>query len=429
MTAPGPRASLSDWLHWQSSLSPTEIELGLDRVTEVLIRLDLPRPARVYTVGGTNGKGSTVAALQALLLHRGDRVGAYTSPHLLRYAERIRVDAVPASDETLVAAFATVEAARRDVPLTYFEFGTLAALVVFAEAGVETALLEVGLGGRLDAVNAVDHDGCIITNVSLDHMEWLGDNVEAIAAEKAGILRAGRPAVFSGAECPQAILRAADQLGVGLLCRGRDFAWRESEAADVRWSYEGARHRLTSLRAPGLSGRHQFDNVAGALALLEAVGADSLLDAETLNTVLPSLRYGGRLQSVFTRDREWLLDGAHNAASADSLAVALRDRRQADRPITCVLGILDDKDGAAIVRSLAQEVDRFVTLTPDSPRAIPAEELAALIERETALTVVAAPDAPFDTAERVTSSGDLIVVAGSFYTLGPALGWLGTDVN
>ncbi len=429
MTAPGSRAALSDWLRWQSSLSPAEIELGLDRVIAVLETLDLPRPPRVYTVGGTNGKGSTVTALQTLLTHRGDRVGAYTSPHLLRYAERVRIDSVPVSDATLVAAFATVEAARRDVPLTYFEFGTLAALVIFADVGVDTAVLEVGLGGRLDAVNAVDHDGCVITNVSLDHMDWLGDSVEAIAAEKAGILRAGRPAVFSALACPAAIQDKADELGTALLRRGRDFDWQRADDEGSFWSWHGTRFQLTDLPAPGLSGRHQVDNVAGALALLEAVDADSLLDVEVLSSVLPSLHFAGRLQRVSVRERDWVLDGAHNAASADSLAAALRDIRHAGQSVACVLGVLADKDAAAIVRALAPVVDGFVTLTPDSPRAIDAAELAALIERETGQTAIIAPDDAFEAALKMTANGDLIVVAGSFYTLSPALGWLEIDVD
>ena len=209
-------ATLDNWLAWLETLSPTEIDLGLDRVLEVLDRLQVARPGRVIHVAGTNGKGSSVAMLEALFLQLGNRIGSYTSPHVSRYNERIRIDGEPVSDAEIINAFERVEAARQNVPLTYFEYGTLAAVLVFESNQVETAILEVGMGGRLDAVNAIEPDAGIITNVSLDHCDWLGEDIESIAAEKAGILRSDKAFVFGARDVPDAILSAAEEMGADL---------------------------------------------------------------------------------------------------------------------------------------------------------------------------------------------------------------------
>lgn len=425
MPAPGPRATLSDWLAWQSTLSPEEIDLGLDRTHDVLTRLDLPRPGRVLTVGGTNGKGSTVTTLHALLQTLGERVGSYTSPHLQHYEERVRIDGAPVDAGRFVEAFERVEAARDGIPLTYFEFGTLAAFILFAESAVDTAILEVGLGGRLDAVNVLDHDGCVITNVSLDHCEWLGDDVESIAAEKAGIMRANRPAVFASLERPAAIDAAAAEKGARLICRGRDFDLNVSD--DGSWRWRGLRLTFDDLPAPGLSGRHQYDNVAGALALLEAIDCERCLEPGVLADVLPGLRMAGRAQLVEARDRRWLLDAAHNAAGAATLAAELS---VADPPAAvAVLGVLRDKDARAMVAEFADLATQYVTMTPDSERALDAERLAEILKQATTMPVLADAGCPFERAVDLSAPGDLIVVAGSFYTLGPALDWLGAGRN
>jgi dihydrofolate synthase/folylpolyglutamate synthase len=236
------RLPLPDWLRRLETLSPSEINLGLERVAEVVGRMALEPPARIIVVGGTNGKGSSVEMLRVLL--SGDNVvGTYTSPHVIRYNERIAVNGLPATDEDIVLAFERVEAARGDVPLTYFEFGTLAALAVFDAANVDTAILEVGLGGRLDAVNVVDPDASLITNVSLDHCEWLGDDVEKIGFEKAGIMRPGRPAIFADPDVPASLASHAESLGAELLCAGRDYTWTTEDNA--RWSWRGKRAELS----------------------------------------------------------------------------------------------------------------------------------------------------------------------------------------
>jgi len=240
---------LAAWLTRLESLSAREIDLGLERVEQVLDRLQLELPKTVLHVAGTNGKGSCVAMLEGVLRRTGGSVGCYTSPHVFRYNERIRVDGTEAGDETIVGAFERIEAVRDDVPLTYFENGTLAALVVFAEQGVDIAILEVGMGGRLDAVNAIEPDAGLITNVSLDHCDWLGEDIESIAFEKAGIMRAGKPVVFGDRVVPAAITRHAANIEAGLIRAGEDYDW---SASATSWEWRGASHELTGLELPAL---------------------------------------------------------------------------------------------------------------------------------------------------------------------------------
>ena len=245
---------LADWLGRLESVSPQEIILGLDRVTAVLERLDAYRPRTVLHVGGTNGKGSSVAMLGALLRGAGYLTGTYTSPHLRRINERIAISGEPVEDENIVSAFERIEAARGDVPLTYFEFGTLAALLVFDDHEVDVAVFEVGLGGRLDAVNAIEPDAALITSIALDHQEWLGDSREAIAREKAGIMRPARPVVYAEADRPEAIDAFAAELNATLLAQGRDFGYRVD--GDT-WSWTGRSHTLAQLARPGVPGDFQ----------------------------------------------------------------------------------------------------------------------------------------------------------------------------
>ena len=420
MNTPDAQSSLESWLTWLQTLSATEIDLGLDRVHAVHDRLGIPEAPRTLVVGGTNGKGSSVAMLDALLRTTGEVTGSYTSPHVLRYNERIRVAGRMVSDAEIVAAFRAVEDVRGDVPLTYFEFGTLAALVVFAEQRVETAILEVGLGGRLDAVNVVEPDATLITNVSLDHCDWLGEDVETIAAEKAGILRAGRPAVFGAPDVPRAITRRAAELRTELRCAGRDF--HIVRVGDSSWDWRGLEIELADLDVPALPGRHQLENAAAVLALLEATGCLEPLDVSTVNDALADVSIEGRSQRIDALGRRWLVDGAHNAASAAALGETLRDLAPAGA-LTVILGILSDKDAAAIVAAIAPYVERWILTAPDSSRAIPARDLAATVEASVGGVIDVADSVALaiDHAAAVTSAGQLIVIAGSFYTAGAAL--------
>lgn len=412
-----PGLPLPEWLRRLETLSPREIDLGLERVAEVFGRMRLEPPARVIIVGGTNGKGSSVEMLRALLAGSGV-IGTYTSPHVIRYNERIAVDGQPAADAEIVAAFERVEAARDDVPLTYFEFGTLAALAAFDAAGVTTAVLEVGLGGRLDAVNVVDPDASLITNVSLDHCDWLGNDVESIGYEKAGIMRAGKPVVFAGTDMPASVADHASAVGAQLVCAGRDYTWT-CDAGD-RWSWRGRLVELTGLGLPALRGPMQLQNAAGALAILEALGLRELLAPEIVSRALSNVRLLGRMQ-VVEKERRWLFDVAHNPDAAAALAASLR---QHEAPAAvAIVGILDDKNVEGIVGPLAALVDRWVAVTAASPRAIEAAELSRRVANETGKACLIADSAEqaIATAREMAGSDGSVLVTGSFYTVGPYL--------
>ncbi len=400
--------SLSNWLAWLESLHPDEIELGLDRVRAVLDRLELDYPDHVLLIGGTNGKGSCVALAAALLRAAGFRVGCYTSPHVVAYNERIAIeDGAAATDEAIVDAFRRIEAVREGVSLTYFEYGTLAALVVFADANLDVWILEVGMGGRLDATNAVEPTGVLITNVSLDHCEWLGEDVETIAAEKAGIMRPGVPCVFGDPVVPVAIARHAESIGAPLLLRDRDFT-------------------PDGVPQPGLPGRFQKGNAAAVLALLDAAGLGKATNPRLVASVLPGVRLAGRSQRVEEDGIEWFLDVAHNPAAAAVLAGNLGESETAGQTVA-VIGALDDKDVEGVVAPLDRHVDLWIAVTADARRAIDAGELARRIANTTGRPCLIAEsvDDALSEARAETSPGDRILVTGSFYLVGPALHALG----
>jgi dihydrofolate synthase/folylpolyglutamate synthase len=422
MSPTGSFRSLADWLAWLETLSPTEINLGLERIDEVLGRLQLDLPERVIHVAGTNGKGSSVAMLESLLLATGDKVGSYTSPHVFRYNERIRVNGEEINDDEIVAAFEAIEAIRQTVPLTYFEYGTAAALRVFAEHHCDALVLEVGLGGRLDAVNAVEPQAGLITNIALDHCDWLGNDVESIAWEKAGIMRSGRPLVFGSVDRPSAIDRAAKETGAHLICTTDDFDYQPGD--DSSWAWSGKKTQIEDLAAPSLAGSFQIGNAAAVLALLEAVGLDSLLNKRTVDAAFSALSLPGRFQRIRT-DRDWILDVAHNPHAAEALGAALRDRGGAGS-LTAIVGALDDKDVAGIVGSLVTSVDSWIAVTASAARAVTADKLApaiASISNKPCLVADSIADA-LEHAVSTTTSNDTVLVTGSFYVVGPAIEWI-----
>lgn len=415
-------SSLADWLVRLESYSPHEIELGLDRVLDVIDQLRLVLPRRVFHVAGTNGKGSSVAFAQALITQSGARVGTYTSPHVIAFNERICIDSEPVSDNDIVAAFERVDAARGGTPLTYFEFGTIAALVVFEAHKLDVAILEIGMGGRLDAVNAVDATAGLITNVSLDHCDWLGDDVETIALEKAGIMRAGKSTVFASVDVPESIRRRADEIGADLVLAGRDYDWT---IGTDNWAWHGRRHSMENLKKPSLIGDFQIANAAGVLALLEAAGFSELLDAELVDRAFAKPALAGRYQVIGT-DRRWLLDVAHNPAAAGVLANTLAAHDFSGRTVA-VLAMLDDKDVEGIVLPLADHVDDWIAVTADSRRAIDAAELGRRVANRTnkACLVAESLDQAMAHARQLAAARDRILVTGSFYLVGPVLGILG----
>lgn len=411
---------LSAWLAWLETLSPKEIDLGLERVREVLDRLALAVPAQVLIVAGTNGKGSSVAMSDALLRAAGYRTGCYTSPHILDYNERIVCDGVPASDDDIIEAFLAVEAARHDVPLTYFEYGTLAAFQVFAARGLDAWILEVGMGGRLDATNVLDATAALITTVSLDHCEWLGHDVETIAAEKAGVMRRGAPVICGMREPPDAIRRHAAAIGADLRIAGRDFTMAAHD--DGTWDWRGRRHVLQRLAAPGLPGSFQLANASAVFALLEAAGLDRALEPAVVNATLPSVSLTGRCQLLSVHDRHWLLDVAHNPGAAAVLAMTLAERPVDGRTVA-VVGLLDDKDVEGVVAPLDAVIDTWIAVAPDSHRAIPAAELGRRIANASnrPCVVFEQLDEAMRFAQQQTRENDRILVTGSFYLVGPAL--------
>ena len=309
----------------------------------------------------------------------------------------------PASDEEIVAAFAKIESVRDDVPLTYFEYGTLAAVVVFSEAQLDAWILEVGMGGRLDATNAIEPTAALITNVALDHCEWLGDDIETIAAEKAGVMRPGVPVVYGGADVPQAILDHAEAIGARLLLRGRDY---DSEGVPQ----------------PGLVGEFQVGNAAAVLALLDAAGLPQATEAALVASVLPNVRLDGRGQRVSENGVEWLLDVAHNPAAAGVLAATLASDGHEGRTVA-VVAMLDDKDVEATVGALDEHVDLWIATTAQSGRAIEAGELARRIANATSrpCLIAACLDEAMQSARREVAGNDRILVTGSFYLVGPVL--------
>jgi len=423
--------TLAEWLELQESVHPRTIDLSLERVTEVAARLGVATPAfRVITVGGTNGKGSVAAHAAALLAALGTRAGLFTSPHLVRYNERIRVAEEEASDAELVEAFERIEAVRGATTLTFFEYNTLAALLVFAQRAVEVAVLEVGLGGRLDATNLVPADIAVIASVGLDHREYLGESLEAIGAEKAGIVRAGRAAVLGTADMPASVFARIATLGARALVAGRDFTW---DAAGERWSYRGPGLHLEDLAPSSLAGSIQYRNAATALtavaALAVAAPLAAPLDRRAVNTALERVRLPGRFEIV-PGPVEWILDIAHNEPAARVLAGHLKERPPpggaAGRGRTfAVAGVLADKDAAGIAAALAPLVDHWIVCALPGARGGSAASLAERMQlRPGDFTPEDSVEEGCARARSLARSGDRVVVFGSFHTVGPALEWL-----
>jgi dihydrofolate synthase / folylpolyglutamate synthase len=420
---------LADWLAWQETLHPNAIDLGLDRLQRTLDRLGWQRPTcPVITVAGTNGKGSCVALTARILREGGYRVGTFTSPHLLRYNERITIDGVEVADEALIDAFERIDAARGPDTLTFFEFNAAAALLVFADAQPDAVVLEVGMGGRLDAVNVVDADVALVTSIDLDHCEWLGRDRETIGREKAGVFRAGRPAIFGSRDMPASIRESAQQIGADLQQLGRDFDWVRN---GDRWNWRGRAGEQRDLPAPALHGDIQYDNAAAVLAALEALQSRLRAPRAAIERGLQTVTLPGRFQVVRQsnpRPIEWILDVAHNPAAAHTLAAQLAARKNGGRTIA-VCGVLSDKDVEGIVGELRNSFDSWVIVGLQGARALPPEDLAARVRKVGANVEAVAADvvAGCLVAEALAQAGDRIVVFGSFLTVGPALGWLYTS--
>lgn len=417
------RRSLAEWLTWQQSLHPRDIELGLSRVRTVFQRLELAPPSgRVFTIAGTNGKGTTAHYLGALLAAASWRAGVYTSPHLVRYNERIQVAGACVADADLVAAFERVDEARQGTSLTYFEFGTLAAFCVFDACALDAWILEVGLGGRLDAVNVVDADFSLITTIALDHEDWLGHSLDDIAREKAGILRPGRPG-FVGADLPPAIQEQAANIGAELRVAGEDFGHARGSQGWDWWSASGLRFADLPLPDPGHES--QLANISLAMAAVAHCEPD-LLHHDTLRAALTGAPPPGRCQRLRRKDREWVLDVAHNPQAAASLAASLAGQK-APAATTIVIGMHANKDVDGLAAALRPLASHWIACRAGEgagldPAAL-AGRLGQLVDGE-----VDWRDRPADALQLAldrSQSQDRILVCGSFEVVGPAMQWLG----
>jgi dihydrofolate synthase/folylpolyglutamate synthase len=411
---------LAQWLAWQEGSHPQAIDLGLERIRLVLKRLELEAPPyTIITVGGTNGKGSTVAFLEAILNAMGYRVGAYTSPHLLHYKERIRINGKEVDNPTICRAFACIDAARERVSLSYFEFSTLAALHIFREAAIQVAILEIGLGGRLDAVNGVDADVAIVTSIAIDHVEWLGSDRESIGREKAGIYRSGRPAVCADPEPPDSLLEYAGAIGASLYQVGKDYGFQH-RAQD--WSWRCERLHWQSLPLPSLMGEHQLSNAAAALMALTALAERLPVHPEAIRTGLIRAYVPARFQ-IIPGPVEWILDVAHNPHGATALAQCLRSRSCQGRT-WAVLGMLIDKDAAGVAQVLENVIDIWYTATLQGARGRSGKQLADTLRaavRNPDIFYFASVQEACRVAKERATKGDRIVVFGSFYTVAQAL--------
>jgi dihydrofolate synthase / folylpolyglutamate synthase len=412
--------NLRDWLSWLEGLHPRKIDLSLERVAQVAGRLALGAPApTVITVAGTNGKGSSVAMLEAILGAQGYRIGAYTSPHLLRYNERVRIAGEEASDARLCDAFAQVDEARGEITLTYFEFGTLAALLLFCSTCLDAAVLEVGLGGRLDAVNIVDPDIALVTTIGVDHVDWLGPDRESIAREKAGIFRAQRPAIYNDQDPPQSLLRRATELGASLSRLGMAYRYAPGTGG---WSWQGCRWSFDALPLPALPGDFQLKNAAGALAVLELIGDRLPVSESAISRGLSRVNLPGRFQ-VLPGPIERILDVAHNPQAAHALASTLKAHPCGGRTLA-VFSILKDKDITGVVQELAEVVDAWHVADLATERATALTLLAAEVRAQVAAPVLAHEAgiaAAYRTAMAQARPGDRVLVFGSFHTVADVL--------
>ena len=416
------RGNLEAWLTWQEAVSPIGIDLNLGRVKKVFYRLSFIKPKYLITVAGTNGKGSTVAMIESLMLAQGLLVASYTSPHMHRYNERIKINGDPVSDVCITDAFEEIEKVRDGEELTFFEFGTLAALVIISKAKIDLAILEVGLGGRLDAVNIVDSDGCIITNISKDHSEWLGEEIEMIAKEKAGVMRKGKPIVFGSTFLPLNISKEAKRRQAILVAQKNHYEFNELD--NDLWSWHGIKEKRDKLSKPTLRGPHQVENAAAVLTLMEALPGLPVPSKEVINIGMKSIKLSGRTDFRDHLGKTWLFDVAHNIDSAIKLNKTIEGFNY--NKCIAVISILADKDIEGIIKTLTNIVDQWIIIDLDVNRALKSNKLKQLISKysQKSITIGESSEGSMQEADIASKSEDLILITGSFYTVSPCLRWI-----
>jgi dihydrofolate synthase / folylpolyglutamate synthase len=413
--------TLQEWLDWCEQLHPVAIDMGLGRVKAVAERMALRFDCPVITVAGTNGKGSTCAMLEAILLEAGYRTGVYTSPHLVHFEERCRLRGESASAQEFAQAFAEVEAVRGDVSLTYFEFSTLAILHLMAKAALDVVILEVGLGGRLDAVNIVDADCAVITSIDIDHTAILGKDRESIGFEKAGIMRAGRPVIVSDPVPPQSVIDHAAAVGAELWRFGRDFNFSGDKQ---QWAWAGRERRYSGMAYPALRGANQLINASGVLAALDALRSRIPVTAQAVRNGLALVELPGRFQIV-PGEPVLVLDVAHNPHSVAALAANL-DAMGFYPNTHAVVGVMADKDLLPMLQRVNPLIDRWYFTDLPLPRAAKGVDLqrtwaAQNTRADASSSVHSGPMAALGAAIEAADPADRIVVFGSFHTVGGVL--------
>ncbi len=412
--------SLQDWLKWQESLHPLLIDLGLERAAQVFHALnpDYVKPPTI-TVAGTNGKGSSIAYLESIYTTQGYRVGAYTSPHILKYNERIKIDGKPVSDDEICEAFARIESVRGHTSLSYFEFGTLAALDIFHRAGVDVQLLEVGLGGRLDAVNIIDPDVALITSISIDHIEWLGGTREAIGREKAGIFRAAIPAITGDPEPPQSLIQSAAERRAVLYRIGQDFGYKKQSTG---WDWFFADRQILKLPEPGLKGEHQYRNASSVILAVTQMAETLPVTEESIKQGLKSVHLAGRFQLI-DGEIPVLLDVGHNPQAvrtlADYVTAVFPGRR-----IHAVFSMMKDKDIAGVLEIMNLVVYDWFFAPLVNPRAASEAVMREIFSQSSVANVSFGFNSfneAFSAAKKQSREGDLLLVFGSFFLVSECL--------
>ena len=406
--------SLLAWLYWQEGFHPRTIDLGLNRAAAVFQKLNPNgiKPATI-TVAGTNGKGSCVAFLEAIYKAQGYKVGTYTSPHILKYNERIKINAEPVSDELICEAFERIDAARAEVSLSYFEFGTLAALDIFSRAKLDIQILEVGLGGRLDAVNIVDPDVAIITSIDIDHVDWLGETREAIGREKAGIFRAGIPAIIGDLNPPQSLLDAAKQTQAVLFCLHKDFSY---EKTPTHWNWVANNNRYTDLPYPVLKGEHQFRNTSTVILAVSQLQERLPVTETAIHEGLKTARLMGRFQ-LCAGEIPVLLDVAHNPQAVRTLVEHLNENF-ADKKIHAVFSMMKDKDINSVIELIQDKISDWFIAPLTNPRAASEEMMQACFKKQNIHQVrmgVKNFTEAYSAAKKTARPDDLILIFGSFF--------------
>ena len=416
---------LSEWLHWQEKLNPREIDLDLKRVGDVASRLDITPPInKTFLIAGTNGKGTTLALIEDILIQKGLRVGSYTSPHLINYNERICINKLPIEDSRLIDAFKLIESIRDDVLLTYFEFGTLAAFIILNDLNCQAWLIEVGLGGRLDATNVITPSVSLITNVDFDHQEWLGETLEEIAQEKAGIITTNTPSIFGDFPVPKSIEKKAFEKKSDLYVLNRDFSW-SSNCESSEWRGKDA--VINSIMTPSYWANGENSDLAAALMAIEIVDSGLLPTTKELNHILKDFSVSGRFE-IIKKKQTWILDIAHNPHAA----VNLKKRLESLHPykkITAIFSMMQDKDVTGIVEVLDDLVDHWVVCEMNAPRSHTVQTLQKKLMDYgiTNVTVESGPLEAFSNIKNHSKKNDRILVTGSFEIVGPAKKWLDSE--